>query len=70
MTYTITKKIKITNDEYGWCFDFSTDEYGTVSVEDSASLNIQKDSASLNIQFLHIPKDCIQHFIDVLEQFK
>ena len=61
MTYTITKEIKIHHDEYGWCFEFSPDEYGTVSV---------KDSASPNIQFLHIPKDCIQHFIDALEQLK
>jgi hypothetical protein len=61
MTYTITKEIKITNDEYGWCFDFSTDEYGTVSV---------RDGNGPEYQTIHIPQDCIQHFIDVLEQFK
>lgn len=61
MTYTITKQIKIINDEDGFCFDFSSDEYGTVNVQ---------DSNRATIQFIHIPKDCIQHFIDVLEGFK
>ena len=61
MTYTITKEIKIINDEDGWCFDFSSDEYGTVSIEDGNGPGYQT---------IHIPKDCIQHVIDVLEQFK
>lgn len=60
MTYTTTKYIKLENDD-GWSFDFSTDEYGTVSVEDSNGPGCQT---------IHIPKDCIQHFIDVLEQLK
>ena len=34
MTYTITKHIKIEHEEDGWSFDFSVDEYGTVSIED------------------------------------
>jgi hypothetical protein len=58
MTYTIDKIILIISDEDGWTFKFSTDEYGTVTVKDSAGPAI------------HIPKDCIQHVIDVLEQFK
>jgi len=60
MTYTITKYIKLGNDD-GWSFDFSTDEYGTVSVEDGNGPGCQT---------IHIPKDCIQHFIDVLEKLK
>ena len=58
MTYTIAKEFKILNDEYDFSFDFSSDEYGTVTVKDSAGPEI------------HIPKDCIQCVIDVLEQFK
>ena len=61
MTYTITKEIKIVNDEIGWCFDFSSDEFGTVSMQDGNGEEVQT---------IHIPKDCIQHVIDVLEQFK
>ena len=61
MTYHITKEIKIINYEDGFSFDFTTDEYGTVRVSDSNSATCQT---------IHIPKDCIQHFIDVLEQFK
>lgn len=61
MTYTITKYIKIEHEEDGWSFDFSADELGTVSVEDGNGPEVET---------IHIPKDCIQHFIDVLEQFK
>lgn len=61
MTYTITQHIKIEHDEDGWSFDFTTDEYGTVSVEDGNGPGCQT---------IHIPQDCIHHFIDVLEQFK
>ena len=61
MTYTITKEIKIHNDEDGWEFVFTTDEYGIVSV---------RDGNGPEYQTIHIPKDCIQHFIDVLEQYK
>ena len=61
MTYTITKHIKIEHDEDGWSFDFSTDEYGTVSV---------KDSAGSAIHMLFIPKDCIPYLIHALEQLK
>jgi len=61
MTYTITKHIKIEHEEDGFSFNFSADEYGTVRVYDSNSATSQT---------IHIPKDCIQHFIDVLEQYK
>lgn len=59
--YTITKEIKILNVDDGFCFNFSADEYGTVGIS---------DSTSATRQVIHIPKDCIQHVIDVLEQYK
>lgn len=61
MTYHIIKEIKIIDFEDGFSFNFTADEYGTVRVEDSNSATCQT---------IHIPKDCIQHVIDVLEQFK
>ena len=61
MTYTIAKEIKIIDDDDGFSFNFSADEYGTVRVYDSNSVTSQT---------IHIPKDCIQYFIDVLEQYK
>ena len=61
MTYTIAKQITIHNDEDGWEYIFTTDECGTVSVLDSNGPTIQN---------IYIPKDCIQHFIDALEQLK
>ena len=62
MTYTITKRIKIKPEEDGWIFDFTNGQSMiTVSVEVGNSPTFQT---------IHIPKDCIQHFIDVLEQYK
>jgi hypothetical protein len=61
MTYTITKYIKIEHEEDGWNFAFTADKLGTVSVEDGNGPGFQT---------IAIPKDCIQHVIDVLEQFK
>ena len=58
MTYTITKEIRIVHKQDGWQYVFTTDEYGTVSVAGDNGLGI------------HIPKDCIQHFINVLEQMR
>jgi hypothetical protein len=61
MTYQITKQIKIINHEDGFGYEFSTDEDGTVSVE---------DYNGVTRQIIYIPKDYIQHFIDVLESLK
>ena len=61
MTYTISKKITIHNDQDGWEYVFTTDDYGTVSVE---------DSNGPTFQIIHIPRDCIQHFINALEELK
>jgi hypothetical protein len=61
MTYQITKSICIHHKEDNWDYNFKTDEYGTVRVGYSNGPTCQT---------IHIPKDCIQHFIDVLEQMK
>jgi len=60
MTYKITKSICIHHEEDLWEFNLKTDEYGTVYV----TVGVCKDDGIL------IPKDCIQHFIDALEQLK
>ena len=60
MIYEITKSIRIRNYEEGWDYNFKTDEYGTVDV----TVGIYEDDG------IRIPKDCIQHFIDALEQLK
>jgi hypothetical protein len=61
MTYTISKEIRIHNDQDGWEYVFTTDDYGTVNVQDSNGPTFQT---------IHIPRDCIQHFIDALEELK
>ena len=66
MTYQITKEIRITNVEDDWDFVFITDEYGTVIVHLNEGLNAMKGETTS----IHIPKDCIQYFIDALEQLK
>ena len=61
MTYHITKEIKIIDYEDGFSYAFSTDVYENVRM---------CDNSGVTHQTIHIPKDCIQHVIDVLEQFK
>jgi hypothetical protein len=66
MTYGITKEIRILNTEDDWDFVFTTDEYRTVQVRSHEGLGAFSGE---NIS-IYIPQDCIQHFIDALEQFK
>ena len=62
MTYEISKQIRIYNTEDEWDYVFTTDEYGTVEVAYRENLRVMPDRKTI-----HIPKDCIQHFIDALE---
>jgi hypothetical protein len=66
MTYQITKEIRILHEQDDWDYVFTTDEYGTVSVISSEGLEAMTGKNTI----IHIPKDCIQHFIDALEQLK
>jgi hypothetical protein len=66
MTYEISKQIRIYNTEDDWDFVFTTDEYGTVRVNCHEGL----EAFSGKNTSIHIPKNCIQHFIDALEQLK
>jgi len=65
-SYEISKQIRIHNTEDDWDYVFTTDEYGTVSVIYAQGLETMTGETTT----IHIPKDCIQHFIDVLEQLK
>jgi len=64
-SYQITKEIRIHHED-GWDYVFTTDEYGTVGVNYHEGL----EAFSGKTKSIHIPKDCIQHFIDALEQLK
>ena len=62
MNYIITKHTKIEHEKEGWSLDFTNGQSMiTVSVEFGNDPTFQT---------IHIPQDCIQHFIDVLEQYK
>jgi hypothetical protein len=63
MTYFISNQIQILHTEDEWDYLFTTDEYGTVDVAFRETSQVGKTS-------ILIPKDCIQHFIDALEQLK
>ncbi|CAK0769097.1 hypothetical protein CCP3SC1AL1_4650002 [Gammaproteobacteria bacterium] len=66
MTYEITKEIRILHIKDGWDFVFKTDTDGTVRVQSNEGLEaLSGESTSI-----YIYKDCIQHFIDALEQLK
>ena len=64
-SYEISKQIRIYNNEDEWDYVFTTDEYGTVAVAYRENLRVMSDCRTI-----HIPKNCIQHFIDVLEELK
>ena len=66
MTYQITKEIRIFHEQDDWDFVFTTDEYGTVEVRSNEGL----EAFSGKSTSIHIPMNCIQHFIDALEQLK
>lgn len=63
--YQVSSQLRIHNTQDDWSFDFTADEYETVTV----ALEVKHGGLS-RITNIHIPKDCIQHFIDALEQFK
>jgi hypothetical protein len=64
-SYEISKQIRIHNTEDEWDYVFTTDEYGTVAVRYNENLRVPSCCRTI-----HIPKDCIQHFIDALTELK
>jgi hypothetical protein len=66
MSYQITKEIRILHEQDDWDYVFTTGEYGTVEVRSHEGLEA---FSGKNTSIL-IPKDCIQHFIDALDQLK
>lgn len=66
MSYEISKNITILNIEEDWEFTLSSDDNVTVTVH----LNEGLESMHGETTAIHIPKDCIQHFIDALRSFQ
>jgi len=64
--FTKAKEIRIIHMQDDWDYVFTTDEYGTVGVDYNEGLEAMTGKNTI----IHIPKDCIQHFIDALEQLK
>jgi hypothetical protein len=66
MPYEITKQINIRHKTDDFDYTFTADEYGTVCI----SATDGETTMTSNGNHLYIPKDCIQHIINSLEQFK
>jgi hypothetical protein len=66
MSYEIKKQITIHNTNEDWEYVFTNDEYGTVKVQCNEGLEAMTGKSSS----IDIPRDCIQNFINALEQFK
>jgi hypothetical protein len=64
--YEITKEINIRHKTDDFDYNFTADEYGTVCISSTDGTT----TMTSNGNHLYIPKDCIQHIIDSLEQFK
>lgn len=64
--YQITKEIHILHTKDDWDYTFITDEYGTVTIVYTEGLeNMTGKTTSIDI-----PKDCIAHFVNALDQLK
>lgn len=65
MTYEITKQIRIHNTEDDWDYVFTTDEYGSVEISYNQDLKLTPHTTKF-----FIPRDCIQNFINALNELK
>jgi len=66
-TYTITKEIRIHHNEENWFYQFIDDGEGCIEVSVYETNGIEETKTG---HTLHIPKDCIEKFISVLEYMK
>lgn len=66
MTYQITKEIRLHHED-GWFYQFIDDGEGCIEVE---YYELIDNTETKKGKSFHIPKDCIQHFISVLEELK
>ncbi len=66
MTYSITQEIRIHHED-GWFYQFTDDGQGLVEINQYTTHRIEETKTG---EPFHIPKDCIDTFIQVLEQMK
>jgi hypothetical protein len=66
MTYSITQEIRIHHED-GWFYQFTDDGQGLIEINQYTSHGIEEIKTG---EPFHIPKDCIDTFIGVLEQLK
>jgi len=67
MTYQITQEIRLHCADEDWFYQFTDDGEGSVEITPYATHGIEETKTG---EPFHIPKDCIETFIRVLEQLK
>ena len=66
MTYSITQEIRIHHED-GWLYQFTDDGEGSVEITPYTTHGVEERKSG---EGFYLPKDCIQHFIDALEQMR
>ena len=66
MTYQITRELRIHHED-GWFYQFTDDGEGLVEINQYTSHGIEETKTG---ETFHIPKDCIETFISVLQELK
>ena len=67
MTYQIIQEIRLHCVDEDWFYQFTDDGEGSVEITPYATHGIEETKTG---EPFHIPKDCIDTFIRVLEQLK
>ena len=66
MDYQITRQLRIHHED-GWFYQFTDDGEGCIEVSYYETHGIEESQVGKSF---HIPKDCIETFISVLQQLK
>ena len=66
MTYSITKEIRIHHED-GWFFQFTDDGQDLVEINQYTTHGIEETKTG---EPFHIPKDCLETFISVLQELE
>lgn len=65
--YQITKEIRLHHPEDNWFYQFSDDGQGSVEFAPYTTHGIEKRKSG---DSFYIPKDCLEQFIQILQEFK
>ena len=67
MIYSITQEIRLHCADEDWFYQFTDDGQGLIEINQYTTHGVEETKTG---ETFHIPKDCIDTFIRVLEQLK